>query len=489
MGESKETVHESWARLRFAVVGPLLSAPPAAGELAGELTRLAAKVWRHPVSGEPVRFARSTIERWYYMARAEPRDPVGVLRRRVRKDAGQARAVSAELAQVIRAQYREHPSWSYQLHVDNLRVLVEQHPELGTLPSYTTLRRWMKAHGLLKQRRRARRPPTPGEARAERRRSELETRSYEVEYVNALWHLDFHAGRRKVLTPQGRWVRPHLLGVLDDRSRLACHLQWYLSESAETLVHGLSQAIMKRGRPRALLTDNGSAMLAAETTEGLLRLSIHHETTLPYSPHQNGKQEILWAQVEGRLMPMLEGTEELTLEFLNEATQAWIELDYNRGLHSELGCTPLERFLRDRSVGLPSPSAEELRRAFRAQLVRTQRRSDGTVSLFGRRFEVPARFAHIERLHLRCARWDLSAVDLVDPRSGNVLAPLWPLDRTKNADGRRRRVLDDASGEASPVAAAGVAPLLKDLLRRYAATGLPPAYLPLHPEPEAEDPR
>lgn len=490
MDETKEsgtTVQDRWARLRFAVVGPLLSAPPAAGELGQELTRLAGKLWRHPVSGEPVRFARSTIERWYYLARAETKDPVGVLRRRVRSDAGRARGVSLELAQAIRTQYREHPSWSYQLHTDNLRILVEQHPELGSLPSYSTVRRWMKAHGLVKKKRRRRgRPPKPGELRADRRLNEMETRSFEAEYVSALWHLDFHAGRRKILTPQGRWMTPHLLGVLDDRSRLGCHLQWYHGETAETLVHGLSQAILKRGRPRALLTDNGSAMLAAETTEGLFRLSIHHQTTLPYSPHQNGKQEVLWAQIEGRLMAMLEGVENLTLELLNEATQAWAELEYNRSLHSELGSSPLERFLTERSVALPSPSPEELRRAFRLQLIRTQRRSDGTVSLFGCRFEVPAPFRHLERLHLRCARWDLSGVDLVDPRSGDVLAPLWPLDKTKNADGRRR-TLDPGADEATPTPAGDVAPLLKDLLARYAATGLPPAYLPLHNQDEPDD--
>jgi putative transposase len=476
MNPSDETVPDRWARLRFSVVGPLLAAPPPHGELAAELARLAAKLWRHPVSGEPVRFARSTLERWYYQARAEPHDPVGVLRRRVRKDAGQARGVSLELAQLIRAQYREHPTWSYRLHTDNLRVVLEQRPGLGTLPSYATIRRWMKANDLMKKRRRPR-PATAGEARAELRLAEYETRSFEAEYVHALWHLDFHVGRRKVLTPDGRWRTPHLLGVLDDRSRLACHLQWYLAESAETLVHGLSQAIMKRGRPRALLTDNGSAMLAAETTLGLLELSIHHETTLPHSPHQNGKQEVLWAQIEGRLMPMLEGVVELTLQLLNEATQAWAELEYNRALHSELGCSPLERFRRDRSVALESPSAEALRRAFRARTIRTQRRSDGTVSLLGRRYEVPARFRHFERLCLRYARWDLGSVELVDGRSGAPLAPLWPLDRTRNADGRRR-ALPDTRGEADATTGSGMAPLLKDLLARYAATGLPPAYLP-----------
>lgn len=105
-----------------------------------------------------------------------------------------------------------------------------------------------------------------------------------------------------------------LLGVIDDHSRLACHLQWYLDETAASLIHGLSQAFMKRGLPRALMTDNGAAMLAEETTGGLARLGILHQTTLPYSPYQNAKQEAFWGRVEGRLMALLEGCQSLTLE-------------------------------------------------------------------------------------------------------------------------------------------------------------------------------
>ena len=108
--------------------------------------------------------------------------------------------------------------------------------------------------------------------------------------------------RRRCLLPDGQWLRPIALGILDDHSRLCCHVQWYLSETAEDLVHGLSQAIQKRGLPRALLTDNGSAMVAEEVTEGLLRLGVVHERTLPYSPYQNGKQEAFWGRLEGRLM-------------------------------------------------------------------------------------------------------------------------------------------------------------------------------------------
>jgi hypothetical protein len=61
-------------------------------------------------------------------------------------------------------------------------------------------------------------------------------------------------------------------------------------------------------------------MIAAETVQGLARLGILHERTLPYSAYQNGKQECFWGQVEGRLLAMLEGCKELTLAQLNQAS-------------------------------------------------------------------------------------------------------------------------------------------------------------------------
>jgi transposase InsO family protein len=76
-------------------------------------------------------------------------------------------------------------------------------------------------------------------------------------------------------------------------------------------------------------------MIASETTQGLTRLSIIQNMTLPYSPYQNGKQESFWNPVEGRLLAMLEGQLDLSLVLLNEATQAWVEMEYNREVHSE----------------------------------------------------------------------------------------------------------------------------------------------------------
>jgi putative transposase len=236
----------------------------------------------------------------------------------------------------------------------------------------------------------------------------------------------------------------------------------------------LSQAIMKRGRPTALMSDNGSAMIAAETVQGLERLSITHCTTLPRTPESNGKQESFWNVIEGRLMPQLEGEPTLTLELLNRATQAFVEHDYHRNKHSELDEPPLTRYMRDPSVRRPSPSSDELRRAFRMTVVRKQRLTDGTITVEGIRYEMPSAYRSVLRPTVRVARWDLSVIDLVDPRNGKHLMTLQPIDKEGNSDGHRRPL---PARVARTVIDVGIAPLLRQQMADYAATGAPPAYI------------
>lgn len=475
---------DRWARLRFAIIGPLLAAPPPRGKLGKALKQLAQQTWRHPVSGIPVCFSAATLERWYYTARRS-RDPVAALRRRRREDAGRQRQLTSAVIQALRNQYRQWSGWTLQLHYDNLVALATEDASLGSLPSYATVRRYMKAQGLHRKR-----PPTrntAGAEQAERRLQSREVRSYEADYVLGLWHLDFHHGSLKVLTPAGQWVRPLLLGILDDHSRLVCHLQWYYDETAESLVHGFCQALQRRGLPRSLMTDNGAAMQAEEFRAGLHTLGILHEPTLPYSPYQNAKQETFWATLEGRLMAMLTGVADLTLARLNAITQAWVEQEYHRARHAEIGTTPLRRYLDNRSVGRDCPDSDSLRRAFRCTVTRRQRRSDGTLSLAGKRFEIPSRYRHLERVCLRYARWDLSHIDLIDPHTSNTLCPLYPLDKSANAAGQRRALaLPDPP--LAPLPTRGeLPPLLRKLLADYAATGLPPAYLPKHDDTEPDE--
>jgi putative transposase len=465
---------DRWARLRFAIIGALLADPPPRGQLQSALRELSSRQWQHPDTGAPLRFAKSTLERWYHLARRERQDPFTVLKTRIRADAGRYRALSPGLIEALHTQYRAHPSWSIQLHYENLRVLLKDE---APFPSYNTVRSYFGANGLRKLPRRGR----PAEELKQFVPREI--RSFEAEFTNGLWHLDFHECSRSVLTKKGAWVKPVALCIMDDRSRIVCHIQWAWSETTQDLVHGFTQALMRRGLPRSLLTDNGSAMIAKEFTNGLETLGITHYTTLPRAAYQNGKQEAMWASVEGRLIAMLDNVRQLDLDLLNRATHAWIELDYHHRHHDELRCSPLERYRAGPDVGRECPSADLLGRAFRIEVTRIQRLSDGTVRLEGRRFEVPSQFGHLEHLRLRYARWNLSCVDLVDQRTGVVLCPLYPLDKTANASGERRvRANPVVAAAPHPVDRDEMAPLLKKLLADFAATGLPPPYLPSESE-------
>lgn len=479
-----------WAQLRFSIIGGLLASPPEHGELRQRIAELAAKTYCHPTKPEErLTFGASTIERWYYQA-IKSDNPIDAVERKIRSDLGQTYAMSSVLLTELGKQYKEHPGWSYKLHADNLVALVKKQPELGEAPSYSTVVRRMKRHGWRKQPRLRNRPShgvTAGQQQAQDRLENREVRSYESPFVHGLWHLDFHNGNLRVVDSNGTWHTPKAMCVLDDHSRLCCHIQWYLTETAENLIHALCQAFQKRGLPRSLMTDNGAAMLAGETKNGLQHLSVKHETTLPYSPDQNGKQESFWGTLEGRLCAMLENVYPLTLEFLNQVTQAWVEQGYNRDTHTQTGVSPLDRLLDGHNIARPSPPSNQLRLSFCIQENRTQRRSDGTLTIKGIRFEVPSRFRHLEQLVVRFQSWDLSMAYLMDPRTGVMLSHIYPLDKTSNAS-KSRRALDPLDG-AMEIPKSGIAtirpdehdklpPLLREHLSNFAATGMPAPYIP-----------
>jgi hypothetical protein len=113
------------------------------------------------------------------------------------------------------------------------------------------------------------------------------------------------------------------------------------------------------------------------------------------------------------------------------------------------------------------------------QVKRKQRKSDGTISIEGKRFEIPSRYCHMEHLFVRYPRWDLGFVFLVDDKSNTLLERIFPQNKAQNASGQRRlkEAIQQIDEQATPQSE-GIAPLLKELMEEYAKTGFPPAYIP-----------
>lgn len=485
---------QAWGEFRFSVVGPLLSAPPCKGELKKTINELSSKIWKHPLTAKPLKLGASTIERWYYTAHKEKRSAiVPRLCRKIRNDQGLSRCMSEEVKAILKDQYQEHKSWSRKLHSDNLEVQLN---DLKTsskkeilIPSYPTIIRHMHHQGMVRIAS-LKTNNTEGQRKALSKHENIEVRTFESQYVGSLFHLDFHHCSRQVLLSDGKYVTPLALAIMDDCSRFICHLQWYLSEQTEDLVHGVIQALLKVGLPRALMSDNGAAMTSAEFTRGLTKLGIVHNTTLPYSPYQNGKQERFFQSLEGRLLALFENIPDLTLIRLNHATQAWLEVEYQRAINKELGVSPVRKYLDSKQVLRPSPVLNKLKIAFRNLFVRRQRRTDGTISLNGVRFEIPSPYRTLKDIYIEAASWDLSFAHLVDKKSGTVLSQIFPLDKLSNASGKRKLLAPLSSGTTSnndsdknntstnKELSKEEPPLLRKLLADFAATGIPPSYIP-----------
>lgn len=188
-------------------------------------------------------------------------------------------------------------------------------------------------------------------------------------------------------------------------------------------------------------------------------------------------------------MAMIDSQKQLTLDQLNRLTQVWLEHDYHRNLHSEIGTTPLRRFVEGESLLRDAPDAQTLRYAFTKRAKRRQRRSDGTCTLEGKRFEIPSRFGHLETVTLRYARWDLSDVQMIDPDTGVSISRVYPLDKAGNANAVRRareprhvnasqtNAINAIPAPVDVVDEQGLSPLMRKLVREFAATGLPPGFI------------
>lgn len=456
---------------RYGVISELLSRPPGEGELAARLREMSERYFIPPWGQEPIKVSVRTLERWYAAARKAER-PSEILQPKIRMDRGLSRVLTQEHKSWLMDYRMRFPSWSVQLLFDNLVSACLKSKD----PSYSTVLRYLKKQGFRVYNSR------------NKNYKAKEIRSYEVEFVGQMWHMDFHKGSRMVVTENGEFKQPICMAIIDDKSRLVCHAQWFLNETTEVLVHGLTQAILKRGLPRTFYSDNGSAMKAEEFKAGLSALDIKQEHTLPYAAYQNGKQEAFWQPLEGRLMKMLPKQKRLTLDVLNRVTQAWVEEDYQVKVHSETNQTPFDRFFNSVHVLRPAPEYTDLKCRFRMQTTRTVRSTDATITLDGVRFQLPQCYAHMKTLLLRYARWDLGEAEILCPDTHKSLCTIHPLNKLTNSLGARQEIdtllkideVDPSSDEEYlDLSTDHLPPLLAHCLKKHAEQYPLGGYIPI----------
>jgi putative transposase len=193
-----------------------------------------------------------------------------------------------------------------------------------------------------------------------------------------------------------------LIAFIDDASRVCVHAEFYWDERLPSMIDTFSKALLKRGRPCRLLLDNAfiyhSATLASMCAQLPIELEIQNLRSsgeegikisfcTPRRPQGKGKIERWNLTVQTGFYHEAQKAGLTTLAELNQYFHAWIEKEYNRRVHEELGMTPLERWQKDVHRIHPV-TAEEIRRALMLRARRRVHENTCTVLLEGEEYQV-----------------------------------------------------------------------------------------------------
>lgn len=355
-------LREKIALFRYGLISPLINQKGLSrGEQELRIRQITAHSWTIP--GSPrTSITRSTLLRWVSIYQRSGGN-IDSLQPQARKDRGQSRALDGETEAALLALRREMPAVSLPVFFKVARSRAIIGPT--NAPSKDSLYRLFKRHGLQKD-----------------LRLPEDRRRFETELVNDLWQSDAMHGPRVI--HENKLRKSFLFAVIDDHSRLIPHAQFYLSENIDSFRDCLLEALAKRGLPRRLYVDNGSAFRSHTLKYGCARLGIALLHTAPYTPEGRGKIERFFLTVRKQLLPLL--PHQLNLEKLNELLGTWIEGEYHQRVHSSTGESPLARYMAHLSVLRSAP--KDLRDYFRLP-VRRKVDKDRSVSLNGKLYEAP----------------------------------------------------------------------------------------------------
>lgn len=216
---------------------------------------------------------------------------------------------------------------------------------------------------------------------------------WQADYANDLWQSDMLGGPY-LLDPANpdKKRKTWLYAFIDDASRMLVYGRFFFKGDLPALELVFKRAIQRCGIPRVCYYDNSQVYRANHMRTICAELGIHDPIfTQERRPEGHGKIEAWNSFCTTDFLAELKDSHIATLENLNDAFLIWVEYEYNRRKHSEIGCTPRERWLRD-SSRFRYASEEKLRKIF---LWREERSVDkcAMIQLFTRRYRLSPRFS------------------------------------------------------------------------------------------------
>ena len=219
--------------------------------------------------------------------------------------------------------------------------------------------------------------------------------------------------------PDRRPRKTYLFAWIDDYSRKLLYAKYYFDETLPAMEDSFRYAVLRWGIPVKVYVDNGKVFISRHFIAVLADLGAKQVRHGPYQSYCKGKIEAFNKITLNEFQSEAARAGFRTLEELNSAFWAWVELDYNQRLHSSTGQSPDERFRQ----GLPADHrrVDDLS-SFNAMFLWRARRTVtkyGRIKLHANQYPVTCR-PHGTVVEVRYDPFDLSRVAIYDLGGGQL---------------------------------------------------------------------
>lgn len=366
--DPKEKRREAVALFRYGLIADLLHLPPGGRGIGARLAEKAEQTYDVPFSGR-ARVAAETLRHWL---KAYRRSGFDGLKPKARKDAGSSHALPQHVQDLLCELKENQPELSVQLIIK--QVLASGHVPDGLPVPASTVHRLLTRRGLM------RRQAAPGR----------DHRRFEFEHANDLWMSDVMHGPAVGIGGNAK-RKSYLIAFIDDATRVVPFAAFALAENTGSFLPVFRQAVMRRGIPKRLYVDNGSAFRSQHLALVCAKLGITLIHARPYHPEAKGKQERWFRTVRMQLLPQLSAQDLSSLEALNRRLWAYVEGEYHLAPHRGLGddMTPLDAWAHRAQHVEHVGGKKDIEELFLFEQKRRVAR-DRTVSLHGVVYEVDA---------------------------------------------------------------------------------------------------
>ena len=172
-------------------------------------------------------------------------------------------------------------------------------------------------------------------------------RSFEAPHSMALVQADARDGIW-LDTPQGR-KKTYLFLWIDDFSRMILFGKYYFDEKLPAMTDSFRYCVLRYGIPLRVYVDNGTVYISRQFLAILVDLQVKQVRHPPYQAYCKGKIEAANKIIKNQFQREAQLAGIRTLDELNSAFWAWMDLEHNARVHSATGQSPIDRF----GEGLP----------------------------------------------------------------------------------------------------------------------------------------